>query len=323
MNPAPYLRQSQIPSFPTSGTGDGGGGGSTENGGSTDTGGGGAATISGGAGADTLTGGAGGEEAPWFAGLPDDLKSQVGVTRHKTLTDAIQAGIAAEKRLGAPADQLLRLPTKPDDKEAYGAIYKALGAPENAAGYKFNIEGATEDDLATAAEFGKYMFDKGPYPPQFLNDAATFWKAQSVAAQAAADAEAETARTAAEAGLKTEWGAAYEPTVKEIGKLITDLGGKELADELALDTKIGNHPALAKFLKAIVDSRAESGPRGDDKGDLGTGKLTPGQATHARHQLESDPVKGVALRDASHPMHKAVVEERNKLFAMEHPQPTA
>lgn len=256
----------------------------------------------------------------WHADLPDDLKSQVNVTRHKSLTDAVQALVAAEKRLGVPADQLLRVPTKPDDKEAYGAIYKALGAPETPDGYKLDLTGASDDDKAVATEFAKAMHEQGPFPPAFLQAATAWYLGETAKAAETQAAEDTAAATAAETALKGEWGAAYDTTVKEIGKLVTDLGGQALADELDLNNKIGNSPELAKFLKKIIDSRAESGPLNPGNPDTGARPLTPGEAKFARAALEGDPVKGRALRDGTHPQHAAVVAERNKYLAFENPK---
>lgn len=262
------------------------------------------------------------DDAPWYAGLPDDLKTQPGVTRHKSLTDAIQAGIAAEKRLGVPADQILRVPTKPDDKEAYGAIYKALGAPDTADGYKLDLTGASDDDKGTVEAFTAAMHEAGPFPPAFLQAATSWFIGETQKAAEAQAAEDTAASQAAEAALKTEWGAAFDEKKTAIGKLVVDLGGQELADELDLDTKIGNSPALARFLAKITDRMAEPGPTGDSQNaKVSDGKLTPGEAKNARFVLESDPVKGKALRDGTHPQHKAVVAERDRLLAFEHPQP--
>ena len=268
--------------------------------------------------------GGGGEDAPWHAGLPDDLKTQPGVLRHKTLTDAIQAGIAAEKRLGVPADQLLRVPTRPDDKEAVGAIMKALGAPDTPDGYKLDLTGASDDDVATVTEFTKAMHEAGPFPPAFLQAAANWYRAETAKAAEAQAAEDAALTKTAETELRTEWGAAYDATLKEIGKLVTDLGGEKLALELNLDSKIGSSPELARFLKKVLDKQAESGPTGDaQRGDVGSKALTPSQAKAAIAALQGDPVKGPALREGSHVMHKAVVEERDALFRMAYPESVA
>ncbi|WP_397402708.1 hypothetical protein [Phenylobacterium sp.] len=268
--------------------------------------------------------GASGDDAPWHASLPDDLKSQPGVLRHATMADAIQAGIAAEKRLGVPADQLVRLPTKPDDKEAYGAIYKALGAPDAADGYKLDLTGASDDDVATVTEFTKAMHEAGPFPPAFLQAAANWYRAETAKAAEAQAAEDAALTKAAETELRTEWGAAYDTTLKEIGKLITDLGGERLAQELDLDSKVGSSPELARFLKKVLDKQAEGGPTADgQRADVGGGAMTPSQAYAARAALEGDPVKGAALMNKSHPQHAAVVEERNRYLAFENPNVAA
>lgn len=314
MNRALYQTGMQRP-IPSSPTDDGGQ--------STVEGGGGQSTLEGGGGASTVAAGGGGDELPWYSGLPDDLKGQPGVTRHASLTDAIQAGIAAEKRLGVPADQLVRLPTKPEDKEAIATIMKALGAPEAVDGYQINLrDGAGDDEKATLAGFVKHMHETvGPVPPQILQAATTWWEGQVAAAEEAENAAIAKFAGEAEATLKTEWGAAYDTTKLEIGKLISELGGQALVDELNLDAKLGSHPDLARFLKKVVDLRVEGVDKGDgQRGDVGTGKMTPSEAYAARAALEGDDAKRKALFDKSHPQHAAVVAERQRYLQAENPQ---
>jgi hypothetical protein len=258
----------------------------------------------------------------WFDALPDDLKAEVGVTRHKDMADAIRAGIAAEKRLGVPADQVLRVPTKPEEMDAFAKdVFKRLGAPDAPEGYKIDLgEKPSDADKAMGAKFAKHMFEAGQFPPAAVDAAVKFWMGE-VAAAEAADAQAtKEAAERSEAALKAEFGQAYEPAVKEIGKLINDLGGKDLADELDANGLAGNSPHLFRFLKALTDKMAEGGPTGDgQRSQTGDRPLTPGEAKWKRAELESDPIKGKALRDGTHPLHKAVVEERNKYLMAENP----
>lgn len=266
----------------------------------------------------------GGEAKPWYetAGLPDDLKNQPGVMRHKDLTDAIQAGLAAEKRLGVPANELLRLPKNAEDKEGVTAIYKALGAPDTPDGYKIAWEGATDEDKAVVGEFAKFMHEKGPFPPDALAAAAEFWRGKVSAEDEAYAKASEEARAAGEAALRTEWGAAFDQRKTEIAKLMTDLGGEALTKELNADTALGNSPALARFLAKIVDMRAEGGPSADaQNADVGQKPMTPGQARMNLAVFEGDELKMKALMDDSHPQHKVAVEERNRLIAWANPQP--
>lgn len=264
-----------------------------------------------------------GEAAPWYAGLSDELKAQPGVVRHKSLEDAVLAGIAAEKRLGVPADQLLRLPTKPEEIGEFAkTVYKHLGAPDTPEGYKVDLEGASDADKAVLAEFLKDMHAAGPFPPDMLAAVSKWWHGRVQAEAAAETAEAEAASAKAEGELKTEFGAKYDQTLKEVGALVAQIGGQALVDELDLNGKVGSSPALFRFLAKINDKMAEPGPTGDgQRAKAGDGKMTPAEAKVARATLEGDPVEGMALRDPRHPMHAAVVEKRNRLLAFENPQP--
>lgn len=253
-------------------------------------------------------------DAPWYSGLPDDLKGEKSILRHASLEDAIRAGLGAEKRLGVPADQLVRLPTNDDEAKA---LYAKLGAPETPEGYNIGLpKDATDADRAAATSFAKHMHEAGPFPPAFVKAAVDWNNAQAEAATAAL-AEAQTARKAeGEALLKKELGAAYDPEMKDVGKLLLDLGGQELADELDLSGH-GDNPRLMLALSKIVQQRAEPGSlEGNAGGKVDPMKLSIGQAKAALENLENDPIKGPALRDNSHSMHKSVLAERTRLARM-------
>jgi hypothetical protein len=298
------------------------GGGGEAGAGAGDAGAGDAAAAAAAAAAAGGAGGEGGEAAPWYSELPDDLKASQLVLRSKTLVDALTAGNAAEKRLGVPANELIRLPTKPEDVEGLKAVYKALGAPDTPDGYKIDWEGSTDEDKAVVGEFAKFMHEKGPFPPAALAAAAEFWRGKISAEDEAFAKADEAAKATTEAALRAEWGAAYDQRKTEIGKLITEIGGEDVAKELNADSVLGNSPALAKMLAKIVDMRAEGGPSGDGQtAVVGDRKMTPGQARVNLAALEGDERKSKALFDAEDPMHAAVVEERNKLLAMANPQP--
>lgn len=303
------LLRNPIPRSPS----EGGGGGDTV------AAGGGGDTVAAGGGGDTVAAGGSGDNPPWYAGLPDDLKGQQIVLRHKDLPDAITSLVAAEKRLGVPANQLVRLPANAEDTAAVQAIYKALGAPETAEGYKIDLAGATDADKAVVGEFAKHMHEKGPFPPAALSAAAEFWHGKVKAQDEADLAAAKAATEAGDAALKTEFGPAYAQKVKEIGALIKEMGGDALAKELN-ETNLGDSPELAKLLAKVVDMRAESGPSGDGpNADVGGRQMTPGQARVALAELEGDEAKRKALMDGSHPQHKAMVDLRQKLLLAANP----
>ncbi len=245
--------------------------------------------------------------------------------RHASLEDAIRAAVGAEKRLGVPADQLMRLPTKPEE---YADVYRKLGAPETPEGYKIGLpEKATEADKALATKFAQTMFEKGPFPPQFVAAAVDFINGETLAGMEEQETAAKDRAQAGEALLQKALGAKFDPEMKAVGKLLADYDAeiaKELgvepgglAAELNAEGK-GDNPRLMLMLQKISERLAEpGGVEGQGRGDGGKGGMTPAQAKAARLNLESDPVKGAALFDNSHSMHKSVLEERRRLILLE------
>lgn len=252
------------------------------------------------------------EEKPWFESLPDDLKGEKSVMRHASLEDAIRAAVGAEKRLGVPAHQLVRLPTK---DEEFADLYRKLGAPETADGYEIGLpDDASDEDKAAVKSFAEHMHKAGPFPPAFLKAAVEWNNAQAEAAAEALTAANAEAKAAGEAFLKKELGADYDPEMKAVGKLLNDLGGKELRDELNLSDP-GKNPRLMLALQKVVERLGESGGLdGQGRSSGGEVQLSRSQAKAAALNIENDPVKGQALRDSSHSMHKSVVAERNRLL---------
>lgn len=275
--------------------------------------------------ADGATGGKGGKgggaveraaSGEFWEGFGDaKLKESPVVLRHKSVEDLARSLVAAESRLGVPADQLIRMPTKDED---YAEVWKRLGGPETPEGYKITLpEGATDADKKFAADFAKHMHEKGPFPPQMVAAVVDFVNADAEATTKALAEADETRKAEGEALLKKELGAAYDPDMKAVGRMLQDLGGKELADELTANGW-GDKPQLMLALHKLMEGRSE--PQSLDGAGSGTGggvPMTPGQAKAARIVLENDPIKGVALRDSGHPMNKAVNEERRRLFALE------
>jgi hypothetical protein len=252
-------------------------------------------------------------DKPFYADWAEDLRASQSVVNAKSPEEIARQLVLAEKRLGAPADQLLRVPQKPEDwKEFWGK----LGAPEKADGYKIDLgDKASDADKAAAADFSKVMHEKGPFPAQFVTEAMAWWK-DFTGRQDAALVEADTqAREAAEGALKQEFGAAWEQTQKEVGRLLNEHGDKGLYEELFV-TGAADSPKLFKALAKVVARMAEGTGPGAGNASVPVA-MTPDQAKAARLALEADEVKGQALQDKGHAMHKTVLQERERYLAYE------
>src|ERR1700738_3273044 len=79
-------------------------------------------------------------DAPWFEAFEPEIKGHMqnrGLDKLDPAAAALQAikdHRAAEKRLGAPADELVRFPKEPNDA-SWAEVHKRLGKPDAPAGY--------------------------------------------------------------------------------------------------------------------------------------------------------------------------------------------
>lgn len=254
-------------------------------------------------------------EPLFWEGFTDEaLKNSPVVLRHKTVEDLARSLDHAEKRLGVPADQLIRKPSKPEEMPD---VYRALGAPETPEGYKIALpDNASDEDKAAAASFAKHMHEKGPFPPDVIAAAIEWNNAQAEGASASL-AEAQEAAKAEGAGyLKKHLGAAFDPEMAAVGQMLVDSKIEGLKEELDA-SGLGNSPRLMRFLHEQLLARAEPGSLEGRNSGTGAGReFTPGEAKAQLAALNADPVKGIALRDRNHSMHKTVLAERDRLAAL-------
>lgn len=274
-----------------------------------------AAAAAAGAGGGGAGGGAG---AAWYEGFTSpDLKTHPSIHRYKGPEDLAAAYVNLEKRYGIDPNRRVDLPADMNDAAGMRAVYEKLGAPKDANGYGFKLaDGATDFDKTFMGEVTAKFHEIGLSVKQ-AQDLLGFMDGQTQADQQRG-AAALTARVAeGEAALKTELGAAYEPRLREVEKLVAKHGDADLLKAIQGDGLKAN-PNLTRFLVKILDRMAEPGAAGGESGDAASGDraMTPSQAKAAARAIEADPAKSAALTDRNHAQHKAVVEERNRLLLM-------
>lgn len=269
---------------------------------------------------DAAAGGAAAEPKFWESFQDEALKTSPNITRYNSVEDMARGLEHANKRLGVPAERLLKIPEKPDDAEGWAAVHKALGRPDDVAGYGVELPAELPDETKPVIEgLLSNLHKAGATTPVVKAVIEAINTATAASDEARAKArEAETAAVTNQ--LKEDWGEKYEVYKKGIGTLLNNEklgGGQALIDELN-GLGLGNSVGLNKLLANVTDLLAEDGKLPGGGGDQ-TGAMTPAAAKAARIALEADPVKGKALRDKSDPLHASVLEERNRLFAFESP----
>lgn len=203
-------------------TGNSGSGGATGAGGQPGTAGGGAAP---GSGTQPPAGGAPpAPAAPWYGTnfQKESSRSLVETKKWKSYDDIADAYVKAEERLGAPPDQLLRLPN-PKDTAGRKAFFKALGAPDDVKGYGIEIgEGA---DAKAVEAILTDALDAGLTAEQAKRVIGAF-KRESGALEERSRAEYGEKHQARVQAIERKWGPAFQANEQVAGQAMAFLWGE-------------------------------------------------------------------------------------------------
>lgn len=221
----------------------------------------------------------------WFEGANEALKAHIV---NKGL-DKLDAGAAAmkaadlhrgaERLIGVPAEQVVRLPkdgADPSYQDAYKRV-AALGVPKEPEGYVF--DGVPE---ATATQV-RAMAVKLGLPAHVASEIAAGMAADSNAASLRATAEKEAAVGAMQASLRAAWGSNYDVNLFKTSRAAEALGwDKGTVD--AMQGMVGGD----KLLNAMLGLANKMGEaeilRGSPGG--GQGSLTRDQALARKAEIQ-------------------------------------
>jgi hypothetical protein len=167
----------------------------------------------------------------------------------------------AQAHIGAPADQLLRLPAADAAPEAWAPVWQRLGAPATAAGYDFStVKFADGSDVEPAAVefFRKTAADlhlPAAAAPRLASQFVQFLEANDTAEATETVAKIEASKVA----LKTNWGqnfdanmllarqafAAFTPSQDALAAMENTAG---YAEVMEFFRKVGSHMGEARFV---------------------------------------------------------------------------
>ena len=259
-------------------------------------------------------GGAAAATTPWYDGKVTDPElvgyfASRGWDKDPTVA-AIEAGKAhraAEKFIGIPAGELIRLPKNMADSEAMRPIYERLGVPKDPKDYDFSaVKDADERTLSIARETAAKLLISKDQAPQLAQVLA---KIQKDAADATlADRTAKLAEE--KAALDKSWG----PN-KEANMIVAR----------ATALKLGVTPEQVSALEGVVGYKAVmdmflsvGGKIGEDtfvRNEKGAGGvMTREMAAEKVAELKSDPAwtKRYLAGD------KAAAKELQQLISIQH-----
>ena len=229
----------------------------------------------------TKTAGIEGEDLGWLQNRGVDKKDLNGA-----FAEVLKTARNAEKRLGAPADELLRLPKDMSDSEAMASVYDRLGRPATAEDY--NLE-AGEDQAsidftnhfaAKAHEYGLTAKQAEAMYEDLDNYFTEFHEAQ--------EETSTTEAAAAYEGLKSEWGETFDYNIA-LAKEAAAATGANQEEIDALQSALGSSAEVLKFFNRLAQGRAESIFKGGDLPLAASGTTTPEGAKARIEELKADP----------------------------------
>lgn len=266
---------------------------------------------------------AGGTAAFYESFADKSLAGSPVIQKFKGPEDLAKSYIALEKRFGVDPARRLDLPEDMTDAKAMRDVYSKLGLPEKADGYTTKLpDGASEADKAVYGAFTAKAHEIG-LPDGMAKGVLDFWADQNAKALEAGKVAWDSRVADGKTELTQAWGAAEAVNRKAVDTLLERYGDVENKKALMGDG-MNAYPGMALMLAKMAARMSEPEGAGGGSGDgakLTDPVLTPNQATAALATLEADPIKGKALTDRTHVMHKQVVAERTKLLRMKDGHP--
>ena len=272
-------------------------------------------------GADSAGGAPAGGTPPlndFVKGLPADLQSEKSLHTMTDVATLAKGFVHAQKLIGAKRVEA-PLPTW-GDKE-WGVFYDTAGRPKTAGDYvPPKIEGAPEikADDARWKQTAESLHKAGLTQRQADAVLARYWQDTAEVVKANQTAVANK-RLESEAALKAEWGDKYDTQVDLAKSVVTKFGDADLMSYI--NDGGGNDPRLIKTLARMGAAMMEDKSRGGSAAD-GLQITDATRATNEIDRLKLDKDFQGALRDKSHPGHKAAVQQWTNLFKVATPSGT-
>lgn len=226
-------------------------------------------------------------EAPAFDQDTRGWLANRGLTKlqpDEALPEIVKGFRNAEKLLGVPADQVVRLP-KDDDPKAWGPIYDKLGRPADPKGYDIPVPEGQDSGYADWARGTFHELGLSGKQAKALTEK---WNAFVAEKMQAAQTEYANGVKADSEALQKEWGAAYEKHLQIAKGAAREFG----LDAKTIDTleQAMGFAGVMKFMHAIGAKLGEDKFIGGGKpggfGDVTTPEMAQAQIRALRNDVE-------------------------------------
>lgn len=229
--------------------------------------------------------------AAWYGDIPADrpqeFRDWVSNKGFKDPLSALESYHNAEKLIGAPADQVIKLP-KADDQAGWDQVWNRLGRPETPDAYELPL---TEGDSGEFAKTAAGWFHKAGVSKAAAQSVAKAWNDHMVQLVTAQANEAKTKADGELAALKTEWGNDFDKNAEVGRRGLAEYGrkaGLDDADLNAVEQALGSGKMLRMFHTLGLTLGEHGFVQGQDSGFAGS----PHQARQRLEEAREKRIKG-------------------------------
>jgi len=232
--------------------------------------------------------------------IPAEYKEEKSLQNFSKMDDFVKSYLHSQKMVGLDK---IPVPNKHATDEDWKEVYKRLGSPEAADGYKYSLPEGHAVPEETLKSFSEEAVKLGLLPNQ-ADGIMKYYNQVINEGMNDQNIRAEEARANAEQQLRQEYGSTYDNKITGAKNLATATLGSEFLNTTILQdgSKLGDNPQIVKAFAQLSEKLSE-----DDivKGDS-TSYLTTNEITK---QIASLQQPGSAYWDKKHPAHAVAVEE--------------
>ena len=253
----------------------------------------------------------------WRAGFAAELRDHPSIKKFDSGAESLaKSYVNLERMLGGDK---VSVPKASDDSEGWDKVYKALGRPDEGAGYEFDAPKDAPDgfDYSKDSEswFRTAAHEAGlsQIQAQKLHDG---FLSQAMDAHKTIGSAATEMRVAGDAELERLWGRATEEKIARAHRAMISLTDASFSEWLE-KSGAGNHPALIQAFAGLSDRITEDGKLIGDARDTDAPGDIDSQISDFRRDNKD------ALNQDTHPDHKMRVAGLKSLYDKRHPEKAA
>jgi hypothetical protein len=256
----------------------------------------------------------------WRTALPDEFRNHPDITRHNDVASMAKEYVNAQGLIGRKG---VILP-KEGDANDQARFYKELGRPETAEAYNLG-EFVPPEGLAWDGELQKGMlsaFHEAGLSDSQVQKALSAYANLSASTVEAMHEQVEASRRNNEAGLRREFGHAYEARMNLASRALREFAGDGADDllqsRLADGSALGDNPAFIRMLAKAAETVGEDAFQSDATMS-GASNHTPASAQQEIAKLYADHEFMAGYQDNHHPAHKEAVSRIQRLYSLSSP----